>query len=244
MAPNKHPYRIISTRKTMPSSWFSNSTSTAITTSSLSTFTTTGGTGSFVVTSPNSTLYNDFSSVDDFTAIIDSGNNIRSRCFSFDESGGVLKLLAGGSGRIEMPDGSSINIDELGNYTIKDKDLKVKYKANLNREFNKYVNASELLADFVRDLGKIGVTQSKVLKTPIELFINWLVHKAADADDDAYSKRGIPTLEESKDLLPAPRSRCKFCQRYLSKKHEKLGMNYCNPVHMDKYALKIGMVFK
>jgi len=154
--------------------------------------------------------------------------------------GGILKLLVG-AGEIHLPDNTKLIMDNLGNYKIVDDDAKVKYEANFNREFNKYVNASELLGEFVRDLGIVGVTQDKVLRTPIEYFINWLIHRAAEADNDPYAKEGVPTLEDSRKQLPAPQLRCKFCQRFLSKNHEQHGMHFCNPSHMSRYADRVGL---
>lgn len=164
--------------------------------------------------------------------------NVIQHDYSLSSFDGVLNILKGCAGEINLPDGSKVKMDEFGNYKFINSDAKVTYEANFNRSFNCYVNASELLRDFVKDLGKIGVTQDKVLQVPIDYFINWLIHKAADQDDDEYAKEGVPTLEQSK-LVSKPR--CKYCQRFLSKKHEENGMNYCGPLHMAKYAKKIGM---
>lgn len=196
---------------------------------------------------------------------------------------GELKLLSG-AGKIILPDGSKIEIDDFDNfllidnkrktkffrrnhqlrpgqcflmpdgvrirmgydddYEIEDEDARVLYKGCSKREFNKYVNASELLGDFVGDLGKIGVIQSKVLKTPIEHFINWLIHRAAEQDDDQYAAEGVPTLIESKPVLlthNASKPKCKQCGRFISQKRADLGINFCNSEHMAKYEMKMGI---
>lgn len=142
-----------------------------------------------------------------------------------------------------MPDGTRIRMDHNGGFTIEDADAKVVYEANVKREFNRYVNASELLGDFVGDLGQVGVVQSKVLNTPIEYFINWLIHRAAEKDDDVYAAKGVPTLEQSKPLLSnkATKPQCKCCGRFLSAKRAKLGINFCNSNHMNKYEIKMGL---
>lgn len=185
----------------------------------------------------SSTSLTDFSGSSN-VVIVEANKSV----YKLDDFGGILKLLAG-VGEIYLPDNTKLVMDHLGNYKIIDDDAKIKYEANFNREFNKYVNASELLSEFVMDLGSVGVVQNKILKTPIEYFINWLIHKAAEADNDPYAKEGIPTLKDSRKLLPASQLRCKFCQRFLSKDHERHGMHFCNPIHMSRYADKIGLEF-
>lgn len=97
--------------------------------------------------------------------------------------------------RVKMPDGSTIEVDNQGNYKILDEDAQVTYKGNRLREFNKYINASDLLEDFIKDLGVAGIKQGEVLGVPIEFFINWLIHKAAEQDGD-------PVPEELSYLPP------------------------------------------
>lgn len=210
--------------------WVTNSSSTSLTNTSFS------GSGLIGTTVVNGNTLRVVQAHDDTSAWGHDGPR------RLDDFGGVLELLAG-AGRIDFPDGSKVIMDDLGNYVIEDKDAKVKYKANFNREFNRYVNASELLSQFVRELGGVGVTQDKVLNVPIEVFVNWLVHRAADADGDEYAKRGVPTITDEKHLLPR-QARCGYCQRFLSKKHETLGMRHCNPDHMAKHALRVGMTFE
>lgn len=84
----------------------------------------------------------------------------------------------------KLPDGSKVVIDFNGNYEIIDKNAIVTYQANNIREFNKYVNASDLLESFIRDVGKLGVKQKDIFSLPIDLFINWLIVKAAEKDGD------------------------------------------------------------
>lgn len=84
----------------------------------------------------------------------------------------------------KLPDGSKVVVDFNGNYEIIDKNAIVTYQANNIREFNKYVNASDLLESFIRDVGKLGVKQKDIFSLPIDLFINWLIVKAAEKDDD------------------------------------------------------------
>ena len=140
-----------------------------------------------------------------------------------------------------MPDGTRIRMGHNDRYTIEDENAKVLYKGCDKREFNKYVNASELLGDFVGDLGKIGVIQSKVLKTPIEYFINWLIHRAAEQDEDEHAAKDVPTLIESKPALVVYKPRCKYCCKFITKKRADSGINFCNAEHMTKYEMKMGL---
>jgi hypothetical protein len=74
--------------------------------------------------------------------------------------------------------------------------------------FNKYVNASDLLEEFIGFLGDEKVRQSEVMGLPIELFIKWLVIRACEEDGEEPN-----TILE----LPAPKSqpRCLGCQRFM-----------------------------
>lgn len=77
------------------------------------------------------------------------------------------------------------------------------------REFNKFINASDLMEEFIRWLGTEGVRQREVMQLPQELFIKWLILQACEADG------------EESDIqlqLPAPKQqpRCLGCQRWMS----------------------------
>jgi hypothetical protein len=72
----------------------------------------------------------------------------------------------------------------MGRYAYEDSEGKITYEANRTREFNKYINASDLLEEFVMFLGSLKVRQSQVLDITIEIFVNWLVIRAAQHDGD------------------------------------------------------------
>lgn len=128
----------------------------------------------------------------------------------------------------DLPDGSKLCIDFNGNYEVVDVNARVTYKANTSRAFNQYVSTSDLLEEFIKDLGDIGVKQSEVLSIPIELFINWLVLKAAEAD-------GEPEPAVPKLTAPA-KHRCRVCGRFLSNKFKKLKLDFCNASHYKKFT--------
>ncbi len=109
--------------------------------------------------------------------------------------------------------------------------------------FNEYVNASDLLKDFIKFLGEIGVNQKQFLDLPIELFINWLVIMAAKADGEAP-----PDDVRVKDhpRLPAPYygTKCRACGRFVGEAKAKEGLPFCGPDHvlifMDRRGITDG----
>lgn len=137
------------------------------------------------------------------------------------------ELVAGGV--YKLPDGAKLFIDFNGNYEIIEHNAKVTYKANSNREFNQYINTSDLLEDFIGDLGALGVKQGEVLEVPLEAFINWLVLKAADADGEPVPV-GVPMLE-------APRNECRYCGVGLEGKFRELGMGFCSVGHFEAFGV-------
>lgn len=118
-------------------------------------------------------------------------------------------------GEYELPDGAKLVVDSSGSYQVLDETAKVVYRACRVREFNPYINASDLLEAFIREVGKLdGVDQSDVLGLPIEAFINWIVLQAAKRDGDslddlpsveaALVKRAIPHIPASTEAASAP----------------------------------------
>jgi len=150
------------------------------------------------------------------------------------EIGVDLKLSPGNN--FQLPNGYELIIDKLGNFEIKKPDdQKIIYKACTIREFNKYVNASDLLEEFILFLGEKGVKQKDVLNTPVELFITWLVYKAA-IQDHLDDNEIVNKLEhKTKNVIY---HRCKFCGRFISQKLVDIGINFCNEVHMRKHMQK------
>lgn len=73
------------------------------------------------------------------------------------------------------------------------------------REFNRFINASDLLEEFIRWLGSQGVKQGEVMNLPLELFVKWLVIRACEQDGE---EPGV-SLE-----LPGAH-RCLGCQRFM-----------------------------
>lgn len=88
--------------------------------------------------------------------------------------------------------------------------------------FNRYVNASDLVEDFIAFAGAEGVRQGDVLGLPVELFVKWLVIRACEEEQ---ADPGV-TLE-----LPrrAAQPRCLGCQRWMRR-----GVTV--PLHDDRCA--------
>lgn len=149
-----------------------------------------------------------------------------------------LGLEVGDTLTLELPDGSILKVDKLGNYKINDKDAKVTYSANRVREFNKYLNASDLMEGFIKYVKTLDVTQSEFFDLPIDLFIKWLVIEAARADGEDF-KIDQQLLEESfQSKRKIIRRKCLDCGRFISHKLHKIGVNFCDSAHMDRYIRK------
>jgi len=136
----------------------------------------------------------------------------------------------------KLPNGGTLKIDELGNFKIIENN-NITYKSCNIREFNKYINASDLLEGFINFLGEQGMKQIDVLKTPIEIFITWLIFKAAE-QDKIDEETTLKELEDKTKQLKHS-NRCLFCGKFISKKFKKLGINFCNTLHLERYMEKV-----
>lgn len=98
------------------------------------------------------------------------------------------------------------------------------------RILNKYLNASDLLEDFILDMKPLGIRQNEVLSVPIELFINWLIIRSAEEDGlDAPALARLPDKR---------RDRCWDCGKFINSQQRQSGMFFCSGAHFDRYALK------
>jgi len=148
-----------------------------------------------------------------------------------------MKLEAGEKMRIELPDGAVLVVEESGAYTLVDKDAKLTYRANRIRDWNPYLNASDLLAEFVQYLGSLGLSRSDAKAIPIELFINWLVIEAARVDGEE-APPDVRVLDHP--ALPAPTNprwnmRCIQCRRFIPRRLAEKQIMVCSPEHMQRF---------
>jgi len=99
-------------------------------------------------------------------------------------------------GDYKLPDGAVLKIAADGSYRIEDATAKITYRANRVREFNRFINASDLLEKFIDDAALLpGIVQSNILQIPLNAFIHWLVLKAAQQDGDPTD--GLPSVESA-----------------------------------------------
>lgn len=146
------------------------------------------------------------------------------------------KLVAGHA--YELPDGATILIDDSGNFRIEDADAKVVYKANWHREFNRFVNASDLVGEFIEALGKLHATRDQAQRAPLGLFINWLIHEAAKEDGEEPPE-DTPAVAVA--AAPIVRPRCLDCGRFLGPNQRRIGLRFCTGTHADRYLKRIAL---
>lgn len=137
------------------------------------------------------------------------------------------------TGKIVLPDGSVIYADN-GKVSIDDKDAKVVYKGCAVREFNRFINASDLLAEFVQFLGADArLSGPEALKIPVELFVSWLVVRAAESDGEDVEEGDRLRLTAGAHSLRAPR--CKHCGRFIARRRAVHGVMFCSGEHQEQW---------
>jgi hypothetical protein len=154
------------------------------------------------------------------------------------EDTAALEIVPGQETILKLPDDTYIWLNDKGGYKIyHGKDGKITYKANTVREFNRFLNASDLLEQFIRDLGHVGVKQDEVLEIPVGLFINWLIIKSAEQDQEPIPK-DVPSLKKA---LQSQRKgiKCKCCGKFISEDRVKLGLTFCNADHYSSYEKRL-----
>lgn len=106
--------------------------------------------------------------------------------------------------------GSSYTFDYTTDITTAGYDTQPPPRRPAPREFNRYLNASDLLEEFIRFAGERGADADEILQLPIELFVKWLIIRAAEADQEE-PPIAMPPLR----ALPAPQPRCLGCGRWM-----------------------------
>lgn len=117
-------------------------------------------------------------------------------------------------------------------------DARVVYKSNPVREFNKYLNASDLLEEFIHWCGDEGLSKRDFKELPVHMFIMWLVVRAAEADQEDPGEVALglhDCIVDHRKSIP----RCKDCGRFITKHHNDNGVVFCTPEHMGRYLEKI-----
>jgi hypothetical protein len=98
--------------------------------------------------------------------------------------------------------------------------------------FNKYLNASDLLAAFGKYAQEVRrqLTMEEFMELPIQLFVQWLVIEAARFDQTPVPD-GVPATVRFLH-------RCRDCGRFLPREYQRLGVNFCSPAHMEQALAK------
>lgn len=135
-----------------------------------------------------------------------------------------------------LPDGSKLKIDDKGNYSLEDKDAKITYLANRIKEFNPYINSSDLLAKFVEYCGSLNLRRQEVLKLPVELFISWLILEASKHDDETPPPDVVPI---PRLIGPTLKPRCLVCKRFIPRVFAQKKFEFCNSAHSELYFSRL-----
>lgn len=150
----------------------------------------------------------------------------------------INQKITAGKREIELPDGAKLIVDDQGNYRIEDKDAKVTYQANRIRDWSPYLNASDMVAEFVKYVGSIGVKQKDVLGLPLELFINWLIIEAAERDKDPVPP-DVKPVQKHRAIRDIRKPRCWDCGRFVKPRlFERTRFPFCDPYHAQRYLEK------
>ncbi len=142
------------------------------------------------------------------------------------------------AGTHNLPDGAKLVIDQNGNYHVEDKDAKITYRAARSRDFNKYLNGSDLLEEFIKYLGSLDLNKTEVMQIPIESFIMWLIIRAAEEDQEEPPEREILMLESRVKKSAPARAHCRCCGRFVNNKRKESNIFFCSGEHMDRYLTK------
>jgi hypothetical protein len=143
--------------------------------------------------------------------------------------------------QITMPDGSVIHLDSSGNYRIEDSKAVVTYRANTQREFNPFISCHDIMEEFVAFCKGLGLRSGQFRQLPLELFMRYLVYRAAQQDGDEVPPEA--TVEAQRALLPPVRDlhRCLACGRFIRHALAAQQLFFCSQEHLGRYALKAGL---
>lgn len=151
---------------------------------------------------------------------------------------GRVKFRPGVGRELKLPDGAVLRLKADGNYVIDAADAKVVYRANWNREFNPYVNASDLLTRFLGYVAGLGIRKEDVKTLPLALFVNWLVLEAASKDQDEPPPEVVP-VPKHRLLTARVKPRCLVCQRFIPRASAQAGFSYCDPDHAARHFARL-----
>lgn len=102
----------------------------------------------------------------------------------------------------------TVNHPYMTPFTIMPAPAAVPAPAPAPRAFNRYVNGSDLLEEFIAYLGTEGVRKREIMGLPVELFVKWLIIRACEQEQEEPGV--VLTLP-----APKPQPRCLGCQRWM-----------------------------
>lgn len=144
--------------------------------------------------------------------------------------------------------GSVTSSPGVHHYTIAMSDLEAEFFKGERpylpppRHFNRYINASDLLEEFITEVGALGVRQSEVLQLPINIFIHWMLMKAAEQDGDPIPD-DVLRLEDHAEVRAAAKfPRCRYCGRFIEWRRSRAGVWFCNDNHLMRHLDKQELV--
>lgn len=154
-----------------------------------------------------------------------------------------LSPVLGQKLELNLPDGGKFTLEKDGSYKLEDDAARVTYAAARHREFNRYLNASDLIEEFIGEIGGLGIKKGEILKVPMSAFIAFLVVKAAEADGEEPPAVEIDMIESARDsvlLLPAPikKPKCCCCGRFIARSFGDAGLAYCSDDHAAAHFRK------
>jgi len=101
------------------------------------------------------------------------------------------KALTLDSGTYRLPGGAILTIEKDRSYHIDDSNHKTTYAANPIRDWNEFINVSDVLDKFMVYIADLNLTKEQFLELPMRLFMLWLVIQAAKKD-----KEPVPQAEQ------------------------------------------------
>lgn len=106
-------------------------------------------------------------------------------------------------GTYELPGGAQLVIDADQSYRIIDDQAKVTYRAAPFREFNEYVNVSDVLEQFMRYIATLRLSRGEFMALPIRLFMLWLIIEAAKRDQQPPPEDVSDQFTRALNALPS-----------------------------------------
>jgi hypothetical protein len=97
-------------------------------------------------------------------------------------------------GKYQLPGGAVLEIN-ANSYHIDDSNHKTVYKAHTNRDFNEYVNTSDILEKFMGYIAGLQLTREQFMELPLRLFILWLIIEASKQDGEPPPEPEVKQLE-------------------------------------------------